>query len=313
MTRRSVPERPSSAMVVGGAGFVGSHLVDRLLSEGFSVHVVDAMTTGSLANLADARRSGHDGRLTIQQLDAATPEFAEYLARRRPGVVYLSAGLESRGRGPMDAVIALGTFVNVFESVRRESPETKVVFTVPGSILYGDSPARSLPLKEDHDRRPVGVAGVVASTMIDTAENYRSDHGVEFTALALSTVYGPRLRADSNVVGAALTARFEDRAFVVEGDGRQTRDLLFVDDCVDALVRASNRGGGLLLNLGTGVQTSVRDLWIAVGGGRPVAEAPRRNRSPLRVALSPSRARLHLGWSPWTTLADGLARCTPDG
>lgn len=300
-------------MVVGGAGFIGSHLVDRLLADGFTVHVVDAMTTGSLANLAAARQSGHDGRLTIQQLDAVTPEFSGYLARRRPGVVYLAVGLESRRRSPMDAVLALGTFVNVLESVRHESPETKVVFTVPGSILYGDAPARSLPLKEDHERRPVGVAGVVARTMIDTAESYRSDHGVEFTALALSTVYGPRLRADANVVGAALAARNGDQAFVMEGDGRQTRDLLFVDDCVDALVRASNRGGGLVLNLGTGVQTSVRDVWSAIGGGRPVAEAPRRSRSPLRVALSPSRARLHLGWSPWTTLADGLARCSSDG
>lgn len=296
-------------MVVGGAGFIGSHLVDRLLSEGLSVDVVDSMVSGTLANLTVARRSGHDGRLTIQQLDAATPEFAEYVARRRPGVLYLVAGLESSARGPMESVLALGTFVNVWEAVRVESPDTKIVVTVPGSILYGDAPARDLPLKEDHPRRPIGVAGVVVQAMIDTADAYRNDHGVDHTLLALSTVYGPRLRSDANVVGAALAARTEDRAFAVHGDGRQTRDFLYVDDCVDALWRAATRGSGLVLNLGTGTQTAIRDLWPMIGTGQPTIDAPRRQRSPLRVALSASRARLHLGWSPWTSLDEGLAHC----
>ena len=190
--------------MVGGAGFIGSHLVDRFVAEGSNVHVVDSMVSGSLANLATARRSGHDGRLTIQQLDAATPEFAEYVTHRRPDVVYLVAGLESRSRQPMEAVLAYGTFVNVLEAVRSGSPTSKVVFTVPGSILYGDQPARSLPVKEDGERRPVGVAGVVVSSMIDTADTYRREHGIEFTAIVLSTVYGPRLRRDSNVVGRSL-------------------------------------------------------------------------------------------------------------
>jgi UDP-glucose 4-epimerase len=212
----------------------------------------------------------------------------------------------------MEAVLALGTFVNVLEAIRSGSPDTKAVFTVPGSLLYGDAPARELPLKEDHERRPIGVAGVVAQAMIDTADSYRNEHGVEYTALALSTVYGPRLRPDSNAVGAALAARADGRPFAVHGDGRQTRDLLFVDDCVDAMLRAATRGGGLLLNLGTGTQTAIRDLWPMIGAPTSVVDAPRRQRSPLRVALSPSRARLHLGWSPWTSLDEGLARCLAD-
>ena len=148
--------------------------------------------------------------------------------------------------------------------------------------------------------------------MIDTADTYRDDHGVEYTALVLSTVYGPRLRPDSNVIGAALAACAENRDFAVHGDGRQTRDFLFVDDCVDALWRAATRGGGLVLNLGTGTQTAIRDLWPMIGSNRAAVEAPRRRRSPSRVALSPSRARLHLGWSPWTALDEGLARSLGD-
>ncbi len=309
MPRRANSSAPVSAMVVGGAGFIGSHLVDRLLSEGSIVHVVDSMVSGSLANLSDARLSGHDGRLSIQQLDAAAPEFAEYLGRRTPTVLYLLAGFESWARGPMDAVLALGTFVNLLDAVRSSSPDTKVVFSLPGSILYGEAAARELPVKEDHPRRPIGVAGVMAQASIDIADSYRNDHGVEYTALVLSTVYGPRVRSETNVVGAALATRAEGRAFVIHGDGRQTRDLLYVDDCVDALVRSATRGGGLVVNLGTGVQTSIRDLHAVIHEGRPSAEGPRRSQSPQRVALSPSRARLHLGWSPWTTLEDGIARC----
>ncbi len=297
-------------MVVGGAGFIGSHLVDRILSEGSTSHVVDSMASGSLANLASARRSGHDGRLTIQQLDAAAPEFADYLRHRRPDVVYVVSGLESRARQPMEAVLTYGTFVNVLEAVRTESPETKVVFTVPGSILYGDQPARALPVKEDGERRPVGVAGVVVSSMIDTADTYRREHSVEFTAIVLGTVYGPRLRADSNVVGAILADRRGEGRFLLEGDGRQTRDLLYVDDCVDGLFRAANRGDGLMINLATGTQTAIRDLWAAAGAGDEPPQAAPRAGSPTRVAMSPSRARLHLGWSPWTSLDDGLARCS---
>ena len=296
-------------MVVGGAGFIGSHLVERLVSEGSSAHVVDSMVTGSLANLATARSSGHDGRLTIQQLDAAAPEFFDYVAHRRPEVVYVVAGLESSARQPMQAVLAFGTFVNVLEAVRSVSPASKVVFTVPGSVLYGDQPARSLPVKEDAERRPTGVAGVVVASMIDTADTYRRDHGVEYTAIVLGTVYGSRLRSDANVVGAVLAARRHRNPFVIEGDGRQTRDLLYVDDCVDGLFRASTRGGGLVVHLATGTQTSIRDLASTAGVDAEVGGESARPSSPLRVALSPSRARLHLGWSPWTSLDDGLARC----
>lgn len=305
MPRKSVTTSPSSAVVIGGAGFIGSHLVDRLLGDGASVDVLDDLSTGSLANLADARAIGE--RLSIQQLDAAAPELATYLERRRPEVLYLVRGLGSDARHPLLAVEALAVVVACLEAVRSSSPSSKVVTVLPASQVYGEVPLRELPVREDHDRSPSTVSGIVANSMLDILAGYRDRHAVEYTALVMPTVYGPRMRPDSNVVAAALAARKEGREFSVHGDGRQTRDLLHVDDAVDALCRAASKGGGLALNVGTGVQTTVRDVWRIVGDGSPSTAAPKRAHHVSRVALSAARARLHLGWSPFTTVEDGLA------
>jgi UDP-glucose 4-epimerase len=137
---------------------------------------------------------------------------------------------------------------------------------------------------------------------------YRETHAVEFGALAMASVYGPRQRPDGGVVGAFAHALREGVAPMVHGDGRQTRDFLYIDDAVDALVRAAHRGSGLVINVGTGVGTSVRDLWDQMAGpsGHPPAVSPRRPDDVQRFVLSPTRARIQLGWAPWTDLATGL-------
>jgi len=306
-----VPRKPtvaalSSAVVIGGAGFIGSHLVDRLLVDDVTIDVVDDFTTGSLANLAEARARG--GRLSIQQLDAAAPELSTLLERRAPEVLYLVRGLGSDARDPLLAVEALAVLVACLEVVRSVSPKSKVVVVLPASQVYGEIPLRDLPVREDHERVPTTVSGIIANSMLEVLAGYRDRHAVEYTALVMPTVYGPRMRPDSNVVAAALAARDNGIEFAIHGDGRQTRDLLWIDDAVDALVRAAGKGGGLALNIGTGVQTNVRDIWRTVGSGAPAANAPKRTHHVSRVALSSARARLHLGWAPFTTVDDGLSR-----
>lgn len=303
-----------NVVVIGGAGFVGSHLVDRLLAEDHAVDVVDDLSTGTLANLSEARAaSAAGGQLKIHHLDALSDEADSLFGMRRPELVYQLAlfsrsdrSARIQGRG-FDAALA------TMEAARRHGV-AKVVAAVPASALYGQPAASALPIKEG-ELTPRGVRGVVARAVIDLMSTYRERDMIEFSALAMSSVYGPRQRPDGGVVAAFHDAASNGVAPRFNGDGRQTRDFVFVDDVVDALVRAGERGSGLVINVGTGEQTAIRDLWTMVSGGAgpsPEMRPPLGDDLP-RFAVSPVRARIHLGWSPWTDLTAGLARLRSAG
>ncbi len=293
-----------NVLVVGGAGFIGSHLVDRLLADGETVDVVDDLSHGSLANLADARSMG--GPLKIHHLDAGSAEAASLIGMRRPDVLYHLAAVPRGLPVPSRLAAAFATSLALLDAARVHGVP-KVVVALPATAIYGRPASRDLPLKEQ-PLEPRGVRGVIARSVVDLLTTYREQDAVEFTALALATVYGPRQRPDGGVVAALALAAAEQRAPALSGDGRQTRDLLFIDDTVDALVRAGARGSGLVINVGTGEQTTLRDLWVALagGGGQVPVPTPARADEIQRFALSPVRARIHLGWSPWTSLDVGL-------
>jgi UDP-glucose 4-epimerase len=151
------------------------------------------------------------------------------------------------------------------------------------------------------------VRGVVAKAIVDLLTMYREHHGIEFTALAATTVYGPRQRPERGAVAKLVGTAAAGEPARLTGDGRQTRDFLYVDDAVDALVRTRKRCTGLVVNVGTGVQTSLRDLVALIGGGPPPTFVAERADELPRFSVSPVRARIHLGWASWTELADGIA------
>ena len=302
-----------NVVVIGGAGFIGSHLVDRLLAEDHTVDVIDNLTVGSLANLAAARSSG--GALRIHHLDATSSEAESSIGIRRPDVVFHLALLPRHDAAPAAQGEAFASALATLEAVRRHGVP-KVVVALPASAIYGHPSAKMLPVKEGEPSQlePRDVRGVVARAIIDLLVSYRDLHAIEFTALALGSVYGPRQRPTGGVVAAFLDAAVEGRPPVLHGDGRQTRDFVFIDDVVDALVRSGEKGSGLVINIGTGEQTSIADLWpkvVAASGGAPgiePARGPARLHEVQRFAVSPVRARIHLGWSPWTGLDEGLSR-----
>ncbi len=294
-----------NVVVVGGAGFIGSHLVDRLIADGATVDVVDDLSQGSLANLSEARSMA--GSLKIHHLDAATDEFASLIGMRSPDVLYHLAAIP-RPATTTGLSRSFGITMSVVEAARQHRVD-KIVVALPASALYGRPASRDLPVKEQ-PLEPRGVRGVIARATVDLLAAYREHEALEFTALALANVYGPRQRADGGVVAGFRQASREGRTPTVTGDGRQTRDFLFIDDAVDALAKAGNRGSGLVVNIGTGEQTSINALWTAVAG--PKAPAPEYVAAPAteisRFAVSPVRARIHLSWAPWTSLDEGLAQ-----
>lgn len=302
------------AVVTGGAGFIGSTLVDRLLAEGHSVDVIDDLSTGSLQNLNDAR-SDRSNDLHVHQVDIRSAEVVDLIVRIQPEIVFhLAAQADVRvsvARPVFDAEVNIIGSLNVLEGARAGGAR-KVVFASSGGTIYGDPDPADLPVREAHPQQPISPYGVAKKVVGDYLYAYRELHGLEFTALALANVYGPRQdpHGEAGVVAIFAARLLEGETCTIFGDGLQTRDFVYVDDVVDAFVRASERGGGLICNIGTGLETSVLELYKVMAAEAGLIElgpimAPARTGELARSALDPARARMQLGWEPWTTLENG--------
>ncbi len=302
-------------LVTGGAGFIGSTLVDRLLAEGHEVDVVDDLSTGSLVNLADAR-AGAGRALTIHQLDIRLPELVDLVVRRRPQVIFhLAAQADVRvsvEQPALDADVNIIGSINVLEGARTAGTE-RVVFAASGGTLYGEPADEDLPVRESAPHRPLSPYGVSKKAALDYLVAYRELHALEFAAVALANVYGPRQDplGEAGVVAIFANRLLAGTSVTIYGDGEQTRDFVFVDDVVDAFVRAATKGGGLVCNVGTGRETSVNELYRVMAAAAGVDEAPHyaplRPGEVLRNVLDVERASIQLGWKAWTDLATGTA------
>jgi UDP-glucose 4-epimerase len=302
------------ALVTGGAGFIGSTLVDRLLAEGWKVDVVDDLSSGSLGNLA-AARALPDRRFSFHRLDIASPAVVDLIGHRRPDVVFhLAAQMDVRvsvARPVFDATVNVLGSLNICEGAVAAGVK-KVVFAGSGGTLYGAPD--EIPTREGSAQHPLSPYGVAKKAVGDYLHYYREVQGLEYTVAALANVYGPRQdpHGEAGVV-AIFSGKLLDRQRpTIFGDGSQTRDYVFVDDVVDAFVRAVDKGGGLVLNIGTGIETSVQQLFDTMAkliGFKDAAKySPPRAGEVQRSALDPGRAAIHLGWKPFTSLEEGIAR-----
>jgi UDP-glucose 4-epimerase len=238
-------------LVTGGAGFIGSHLVDRLLAEGHEVDVVDSLWTGNLANLDEAREAA-GSRLGFFHLDVRDAAIVELIAERRPEVIFhLAAQADVRVsvlRPVFDAEVNVVGSLQVLEGARRAGTR-KVVVASSGGTIYGEPKPEDLPVRETHPQRPVSPYGVAKKVVDDYLFAYKALHGLEFTALALANVYGPRQdpNGEAGVVAIFAGRLLGGEACTIFGDGKQTRDFVYVTDVVDAFVRGAAGGDGLVL------------------------------------------------------------------
>ncbi len=300
-------------IVTGGAGFIGSTLVDRLLADGHEVAVIDNLASGNLDNLVGAR--GYGDALAFHEIDVRSPELPALFATIRPEVVFhLAAQADVRvsvAQPLFDAEVNVLGGLNVIESARLAGAR-KVVVASSGGTIYGEPAPEALPVDESHPQHPVSPYGVAKKVTDDYLFAIGVLHGLEHASMALANVYGPRQdpHGEAGVVAIFAGRLLAGEPCTVFGDGGQTRDFVFVDDVVDAFCRGAATGVGVY-NIGTGVETSVNELYgamaTAAGVDTAAVHAEARVGELSRSALNPGRAVSELGWAPRTSLADGTA------
>jgi UDP-glucose 4-epimerase len=306
-------DRP--VLVTGGAGFVGSHLCDRLLAEGHSVVAVDDLATGREVNLANAFEHGQ--AFTFTEMDVRTQGLLEVFTRHRPDVVMhlaAQAGVRPSLEDPdHDASVNVMGTLNVLRCASAVGSR-KIVYAASGGTLYGE-PA-SVPVRESaadgaHPESPYGISKKV---VLEYLSFYSRQRGLDFTALALGNVYGPRQdpTGEAGVIAIFASSMLAGETPTIFGDGEQTRDYVYVEDTVEAFAGAVDRASGEIVNIGTGLETSVNALYAMlaeiVGSRSEPAYGPQPEGELRRIALDNSLAASVLGWRPRTDLSSGLAR-----
>jgi len=298
---------PPRAVVTGGAGFIGSTLVDRLVDEGIEVLVVDDLSTGQLDNLTGARARGE---VQFHQLDVRDELLSAVVTRFAPAVVFHLAarGDPDRGDPVTDAEVNVVGTVNVIETVRATGVH-RLVYVTSATQLY--DPGARLPVGPRTPHKPTTHGGAAAHAALGYLEYGARVHDLEYAALGIATAFGPRQGPDGRdgVVVRTAQALLAGRRPLLAGQASHTRDLVYVEDVVDAIFRAAGRGTGRYLNVATGVETTLGELARLVAkivGSTRRPEFEDKGDEPARMAFDPAPARNHLGWEPWTPLDVGL-------
>jgi UDP-glucose 4-epimerase len=297
----------TTALVTGGAGFIGSHLVDRLLAEGVRVTVVDDLSTGNRANVAR--------RAKLIQADIRDPKVANFIEKFRPDAIFHFAAQKNVRyslENPVDdaSTNVLGSLA-LLEAARKAKVRNFIFASTGGAIYDG---ASTRPTVESALARPLSPYGIGKRSFEHYLDAYAEVYGMRTLALRFSNVYGPRQdpKGEAGVVAIFFSAILKGRRPSIFGKGDKTRDYIYVDDVVDACWRAARSRATGVYNVGTGSETSVGRLWSLIAGITKTTIAPKHVAAipgELRwSSLSARAARRAFGWKPRVRLAEGLRR-----
>ena len=298
------------ALVTGGAGFIGSNLVDALRERGDEVVVIDDISTGKRENLDEALANGAE----LAELDIRDAEsVSEVVGSARPDAIFhLAAQIDVRksvADPAHDAAINVGGTVNVLRAA-QEHAVARIVNTSTGGAIYGEG--QVLPAPEDHPVAPEAPYGLSKFCAEQYCELFRRLHGLNTVSLRYGNVFGPRQDplGEAGVIAIFCGALLENRTPQIFGSGEQTRDYVYVGDVVDANLRAAESAATGSINIGRGVQTSVLDIVTALArhshNGFRADHAPPRPGEVQHIYLDTSRARAELGWEAKVDLDQGL-------
>jgi UDP-glucose 4-epimerase len=301
------------ALVTGGAGFIGSNLVDALLARGDAVTVVDDLSTGRRVNLDGALAAGAElAELDIR--DAAA--LAELTAAAEPEIVFhLAAQIDVRRSiedPAFDAAVNVGGTANLLEAMRAAG-SSRIVFVSTGGAIYGEGEGQQLPLGESTPIAPLSAYGQSKFAAEGYLALYERLYGLSGVSLRLGNVYGPRQDplGEAGVIAIFCGRLRTGKQPTVFGDGTQTRDYIYVGDVVAAALAAAESSFSGPVNIGSGIETDVLELarLLAEIDGSEDFEpefAPARVGEVQRISLDASKAERELGWRASTSVAEGL-------
>ncbi len=303
------------ALVTGGAGFIGSHVADLFISNGFDVDIIDDMSTGRRENLPEAAR--------FHEVSVASPAAAEIVRQGRFDVILHLAGQidvrKSVADPVTDATINILGTLNLLEALHRSGRKARFVFTSTGGAIYGEF--NTPPNVENFPKDPESPYAVSKLSAEYYMAYYGRVHGMECATVRFGNVYGPRQdpHGEAGVVAIFCTRILNGEPLTVYGDGTQTRDYVYVGDVANAVwmaatreIPAAERVDARAFNIGTGVGTSVLDLAQMLQSqsrtSLPLEFAPSRPGEQQESFLDVSKARDVLGWTPQTALPEGLLK-----
>jgi UDP-glucose 4-epimerase len=294
-------------IVTGGAGFIASHIVDAYLARGHEVHVFDDFSTGQKSNL--------NGKATVHTIDIADAKVVKLIEELKPDALsHHAAQMDVRhsvADPTFDARVNILGFINLLEGCKNAGVK-KVTFASSGGAVYGEQEV--FPAPESHLTQPASPYGVSKRAGELYLSYYHQAFGLSYIALRYANVYGPRQSAhgEAGVVAIFLSSLLSGKTPLINGDGKQTRDYVYVGDVVAANVAALESAFVGQINIGTGVETDVvtifEHLRTAVGSEVKPEHGPAKPGEQRRSCLDTRRAGDILGWRPQVALADGLKR-----
>ena len=295
-------------LVTGGAGFIGSHVVDAYVAAGHEVAVLDNFSTGnetSLNTAAEVHRVDLRDQAAVEKVVASfRPEIVNHHAAQ-------SEVPKSVADPGLDAHINIVGGLNLLKA-SVDHKVKKVIFISTGGALYGEPDV--VPADEDHPVRPLSPYGTSKFSFEQYLGTFKRTFGLEFTVLRYANIYGPRqdfYAEEGRVVAIFASRMLERKPVTIDGDGEQSRDMLHVGDAATANLAALERGEGEIFHVSTGVPVSVNDLFrkLAILTDYKIApnHGPRRKGDVYRIALNNTRARRDLGWEPRVSLEEGLS------
>jgi len=295
-------------LVTGGAGFIGSHVVDAFVGAGHTVSVVDNLATGSAAWIHPAAR--------LHVTDLRSARLGSVFEAERPEVVAHLAAQAAVSRSVVDpafdASVNVAGGLNLLECCRRTGVR-RIIYSSSGGAGYGDTDV--IPTPEDHPSLPASPYGITKVAMEHYVAAWHAMHGIGGVSLRYANIYGPRQnpQGEAGVIAIFCHRLLTEQTPIINGDGGQTRDYTYVEDVAAANLRALERPeatGGI--NIGTGVETTVNEIYRRLGRAAGVtteaAHGPARPGEQRRSCLAPARAARLLGWTPTVSLDEGLTR-----